>query len=49
LPRLEWEVVDNPEPDPEVEALLEYMGWLGRLADTCAFYIGPADGGTVAD
>jgi hypothetical protein len=38
-----WEIVEDPEPDPVVEALLDYMDRLGRIADTCSLYIGPAD------
>lgn len=40
--RLKWEIVEDREPDPVVEAWLDYMGELGKIADTYAFYIGPA-------
>jgi hypothetical protein len=39
---IQWEVVDDPEPDPVAEAWLDYMSRLGKIADTYAFYIGPA-------
>ena len=40
--RLNWEIVEDPEPDPVVEAWLDYMSKLGKIADTYAFYVGPA-------
>jgi hypothetical protein len=38
--RWEWEIVEDPEPDPAIEAWLDYMSGLGKIADTYAFYIG---------
>jgi hypothetical protein len=38
--RWEWEIVEDPEPDPVVESWLDYMSRLGKIADTYAFYIG---------
>jgi hypothetical protein len=33
-------VVENPEPDPEVDRLLDQMCELSRQADTFCIYIG---------
>jgi hypothetical protein len=42
-----WKVVEDPEPDPAVETWLDYLSELGKIADTYAFYVGPADGSRV--
>lgn len=34
MAKLEWRVVENPEPDPEIDRLLDYMAELSRQADT---------------
>ena len=38
MAKLELRVVDNPEPDPEVDRLLDYLSELMRQADTIHFW-----------
>ena len=37
--KLYFEIVTDSEPDPEIERLLNYMSKLGRIADTCEWWI----------
>jgi len=39
---VEWEIVHDPDPDPIIDAWLDYMSKLGKIADTYYWYIGPA-------
>lgn len=38
MSKIELRVVDNPEPDPEVDKLLDYLSELMRQAGTIHFW-----------
>jgi hypothetical protein len=40
--KIEWEIVENPAPDPEIDRLLDYMVECGRKADEYSWWIGTA-------
>lgn len=40
MSKFTWEVVEDPEPDPEVDRLLDMLVHYGRISDTYYAYIG---------